>query len=432
MVNENQKALRRSGGKPVAEVARNEPGVQAFLESRGTTHPRTLETYLEHLGMARRRSLKPFLELSVAEARRLAGDLKATGSSRTLCGAMRMFYAYHERPDLVKLFKVRAKPLTIDKDDLVTDDEVNALLANAEAHRDAALIGALFECGVRVAEICAVRLRDVDLIPSPENGGKKLVRIWFRKSKIEGEQHSFILVDSADLVIRWYETYPLPRQGGEAPLFPSASRHNYGGVLTRPGVDGILKGAARRAGFGTAKFHPHAARHYAATRLIRSGMSDSMVKKSLGWRPASGMLGRYSHVIGQDAENAYMKSRGLNVSAAPGPKPFGAPKPDIPDMPAPPPDYDSVSQEVAELRGQLETLQKAFAVTVSSVAAHAGIPQGAKADVQIAEGDGSVLITAKKPEGGTRQVVLRPPGSTSIEKAIPPVPAKLRKGKPKT
>ena len=353
-MNLNEQALRKSGGKPVAEIGRNEPGVQAFLDSRGTTNPRSLETYAEHFGMIRRRSPQPLLELNVAEARKLAVELKTTGSARILCGVMRMFYAHHERPEIVKLFKLKAKPLAMDKDALVTDDEVNLLLANAEALRDAALIGAVFECGVRVSEIAAVRLRDVEVVPSPENGGKKLVRIWFRKSKTEGEQHSFTLVDSAELVVRWFDAYPLPRKGGEAVLFPSASRHNYGNALTRPGVDGILKGAAKRAGLNPRKFHPHAARHYAATRMLRSGMTDAMVKKSLGWRPGSGMLSRYSHVVAADAENAYLRSRGLTVAGAPGPKGFGAPKADVPVMPAPPPEHNIIDLSDPKLQEQLD------------------------------------------------------------------------------
>ncbi len=330
------KGVGNEKGPTVEELGRDEPGVEEWLDSRGTTHEQSLRSYRQMIGMIRRRSPKPLLELSSDEARVLAQEIKRMGSAQILCGHLRGFFTFHERADLAKHFKVKPKSIAIGADAIPTDAQVNALIANAATARDRALIAALFECGARIGELLAVRLKDVSVVDSPQNGGKKLVRIWFRKSKVQGEQHQFTLVDSAPLVLKWLEPYPLPRQDGEAPLFPSSSPTNYGGVMDRSAAAQILKATARKAGVDPAMIHPHVGRHYAATRMLRNGMTDSMVKRSLGWSPSSRMLARYSHVVAQDAEDAYLRARGLEVGPTSRPEGFKIPTSEVIPMPEEP------------------------------------------------------------------------------------------------
>ncbi len=327
---------KSADGRNVIEVGRAEPGAKEFLEARTTTNPRSIADYAGHIGMIRLRTPRPLLELSGDEARKLAAELKDTKSRHILCSIARMFFGFHERPDLAKMFKSKAKRSTIKRDDIPTDDEVAHVISNTKYARDQALMGALFECGVRISELLAVRLKDHEVIESPQNGGRKLVKIWFRKSKNEGEQHWFTLVDSAPLVAEWVSRYPLPRKGGDAPLFPSNARNNYGGFLDRSAVSRLMKELGKAAGADPKKFHPHAARHYAATRLLRKGMTDAQVKKSLGWMPNSNMLGRYSHLVDQDTQDAYLRASGLEVGPTARPADFPSPIAGLPPMPAPP------------------------------------------------------------------------------------------------
>jgi integrase len=327
---------RKAKGLTVVEIGRAEPGVQDWLDSRGTTNDRSFKVYRGLIGMIRRRSPRPLLELSQNEARVLAQEIKRLGSAQILCGHVRSFFKFHGRDDLAKHFNVRPKSNAIGADAIPTDEQVNSLIAAAPFARDRALVASLFECGVRISELLGVRLKDVTIVDSPQNGGKKFVKIWFRLSKVQGEQHSFVLIDSAPLILKWIEAYPLPRQNGEAPLFPSSSPGNYGGVMERSAFGRILKSIAKDAGQDPTMYHAHMARHYAATRMLRSGISETMVKKSLGWSPSSRMLSRYSHVVAQDAENAYFVAHGMEVAEVSKPEGFTIPGEEVPAMPEAP------------------------------------------------------------------------------------------------
>jgi len=85
------------------------------------------------------------------------------------------------------------------------------------------------------------------------------------------------------------------------------------------------------------RFHPHSTKHYAATRMLRKGMTEADVKKSVGWKPNSAMLGRYSHLTATDSRNAYLRASGLKVADAPHVEPFAVPTKDVPAIVAQPP-----------------------------------------------------------------------------------------------
>ncbi len=344
---------RKANGPTVEEIGRAEPGVQEWLDSRGTTHEGSLRSYQQMIGMIRRRSPRPLLELSQTEARVLAQEIKRMGSAQILCGHVRGFFKFNGREDLGKHFNVKPKSNAIGADAIPTDAQVNSLITHAKYARDRAFVASLFECGVRISELLAVRLKDVTVVDSPQNGGKKFVKIWFRKSKVQGEQHSFVLIDSASLVLAWIEKYPLPRQNGEAVLFPSHSPGNYGGIMDRSAADRILKAIAKAAGQDPSMYHPHVGRHYAATRMLRSGISETMVKKSLGWSPSSRMLARYSHVVAQDAENAYFAAHGMEVAAVSKPEGFEVPGEEVPAMPEAP-DHQYVDLKDPSAMAELE------------------------------------------------------------------------------
>jgi len=277
------------------------------------------------------------------------------------CAHMRLFYERNERPELVRLFKKKPKPNAVGRDDVPTDAEAQAMIDAAPSLKDRALLGTMFECGGRISEVIAVRLRDVEVIDSPENGGRKLVTIWFRKSKVPGEQHFFTLVDSAALVVAWLEKYPFPTQRGDAPLFPSEARANYGGFMTTGGAYKKFVGIAQSSGIREPeRFHPHSTKHYAATRMLRKGMTEADVKKSVGWKPNSAMLGRYSHLTATDSRNAYLRASGLKVADAPHVEPFAVPAKEVPAVVAPPPSIVNAGELAAKLEfavKQIENLQ---------------------------------------------------------------------------
>jgi integrase len=333
----------------VLDMGASEPGMESFLDGCDRAGERSKNQYRRLTGMVRRKALslgieRPLVELDAGEAQRLARALKETESAAGMCAHMRQWYARNDRPELVRMFKKKPKPTAVDRDDVPTDQEAQAMIDACRSMKDRALLGAMFECGSRISEVLAARLRDVEVQTSSENGGRKLVTIWFRKSKVPGEQHFFTFVDSATLLTAWLAKYPFPTKGGEAPLFPSEARKNYGGTMTYGGAYKKFWDIVRASGIREPeRFHPHSAKHYAVTRMLRKGMTEADVKKAVGWKPNSAMLARYSHLTETDSRNAYLRASGLKVADAPRVEPFSVPTKDVPPVVAAPPSVVDLS-----------------------------------------------------------------------------------------
>lgn len=292
------------------DVGRAEPGAGDFLMSRAAgAKERTLENYARHLGIVRRRSPKALLDLTLPEAQALAARLaRELKSGYSLAITVRMFFTFHGRADHAKAFRIRAPRARLPPSKVLMLADVNKLVAAAPSLRDRAFVAVLWETGGRIHEILALTVGDLTPMPSPENGGKELYRVFFRKVKTEGEEHFALLVDAAPHVAAWLKAYPARRDS--APLFPSADRKRWGLQLGYTGARVILDGLRGRAGLRKPT-NPHAFRHGRATHLLKMGVPEAHVKKLLGWSPGSSMLGRYSHLIPEDAFNAVLEASGL-------------------------------------------------------------------------------------------------------------------------
>jgi integrase/recombinase XerD len=135
--------------------------------------------------------------------------------------------------------------------------------------RDRALLETLYATGLRVSELCALRLADVDL-----HGGHLLTFGKGRKQR---------LVPVGDRAVDAITAYlergrPQHDRGRGAPILFLNPR---GRGLTRQGVDKILKGWATRAGIARS-ISPHKLRHSFATHLLERGADLRAVQAMLG------------------------------------------------------------------------------------------------------------------------------------------------------
>lgn len=158
---------------------------------------------------------------------------------------------------------------------VLRDEEVTALLDAPAARaagdeppvraRDDAALELLYGCGLRVAELCALDVGDVDL-------ERRTVRAWGKGSK---QRQVPLGEPAADAVRRWLA-------GPRAALLTTASPpeallvNRRGRRLTPRDVRRILD---RRAAAPT---HPHALRHTYATHLLDGGADLRAVQELLG------------------------------------------------------------------------------------------------------------------------------------------------------
>lgn len=177
-------------------------------------------------------------------------------------------------------------------------DEVERLLAAPDAATDrgalhAAMLHLMYATGLRVSELCALRVADLDmeqgLLQALGKGGKRrLVPV--------GE----VAMDHAARYLR--DIRPRHAAAGEKALFASPR----GGHFTREAFWGIVRRYAVAAGIVPLP-SPHKLRHSFATHLLRGGADLRAVQAMLGHADL-GTTEIYTHVAPDHLRAAYDKS----------------------------------------------------------------------------------------------------------------------------
>jgi integrase/recombinase XerD len=135
--------------------------------------------------------------------------------------------------------------------------------------RDAAMIETMYATGLRVSELCSLRVDEVDL------------RVGVVRTFGKGRKQRLVpLGQAAQALIEIYQSDARPRFLGErqhAALFVT----HRGGPMTRQGFWKLLCGYARVAGVRAA-ISPHKLRHSFATHLLERGADLRAVQAMLG------------------------------------------------------------------------------------------------------------------------------------------------------
>lgn len=170
-----------------------------------------------------------------------------------------------KRVGLLKLEKTIKRPFSA--------AEMEALRTGCEELRDRALVEFLYSTGVRVSELVALNVGDVEM-------GKQELIVYGKGSK----ERKTYLTDGAKFYLRRYLQMRCDAEAisqaelRKRPLFATLDRpHNR---LTVPGVQYMLRQLGRRA--SVEDVHPHRFRRTIATDLLSRGMPIEQVKEFLG------------------------------------------------------------------------------------------------------------------------------------------------------
>ncbi len=251
-----------AGNSPntVDAYARDVRRLGEFAISKGVSHPGTLtRTQLrEHVFLLKDLGLSPAsIRRAISAIRTYFAFLVGEGVSRTdpsdrLEGPQR----WRTLPDTLSV------------------SEIDALLGSTQADqklawRDRALLELGYGAGLRVSELCGLKLSDLMV-------ADQLVRVLGKGSKerLVPIGRSIIGVVSVYL----HQLRPeLDRGKSEGRLLLNAR----GGPLSRVGAWGIVKKAVERAGLNK-RVTPHTLRHSFATHLLEGGADLRAVQEMLG------------------------------------------------------------------------------------------------------------------------------------------------------
>ena len=159
--------------------------------------------------------------------------------------------------------------------DVLALEEIDAMIAAidmsaAEGQRNMAMLEMMYSCGLRVSELCALRLSDVypdeEFISVIGKGGKQ--RLVPLSSRAIDELNAYLPIRSRIDI----------RPGEEDYIFISERR---GKSLSRITVFHIVKELAALAGIGK-NVSPHTFRHSFATHLLEGGANLRVIQTMLG------------------------------------------------------------------------------------------------------------------------------------------------------
>lgn len=272
--------------------------------------PQTIASYVAgaqgFLRFCERESIDPILDRRTAASYVAdlleAGAAASTARQRQL--AVRRFSHWlAEEGEIEQDALLGIKPVKLDElvVEPLSDDQIRAMLKACNGkrfvdRRDEAMLRVLFECALRIGELLALDVDDVDIA-----NGSAIIR---RGKGGKGRSVPFG-PQTARSIDRWLRMRATHSQAGECPALWLARRRD------RLGYAGARKSLIARAeAAGISDFHPHLSRHSAATRWLAAGGSEGGLLAIAGWSNRT-MIDRYTRYT--KSQRAAEESRRLNL-----------------------------------------------------------------------------------------------------------------------
>ena len=285
--------------KPLAinDLALLLPGWRTHLASRNVA-PSTIASYLKvadnllvwlaahdrstELATIDRRVLEGFL----AELTERVSAATVAKHYRSLQQLFRFLVEDDELP-ASPMERMRPPKVPLQPVEVFTDDELRALLAVAkgntfEQRRDTALLRFFIDTGCRVAEVCGLRLDDVDQ-------ERREVLVMGKGRKMRGVPYGLKTADALRRYLRVRSTHPFHA----APAFWLGRK----GALTTSGLAQLLERRATDA--GVTDVHPHRFRHTFAHTWLANGGQEHDLMRLAGWDSPQ-MVARYAASAGAE------------------------------------------------------------------------------------------------------------------------------------
>jgi integrase/recombinase XerD len=283
----------------------------AYLElERGLSH-NTLSAYQSDLaqfgGFLAQRGVSP-LSASHGDLAAFLSELAGGGEDRpavspaTLqrkAACLRSFYRHLRREELIEhdpTADLRGPPKTQRLPKVLSREQVAKLLAQPKgtdplALRDRALLETMYACGLRVSEVIALEMGDVDL------------REGVLRARGKGSKERIVPVGrQAVSALEVYCARGRPRLVGLRVESHLLVNHR-GAGLTRQGLYKIIQSHARGAELGE-RMTPHTLRHTFATHLLSGGCDLRSLQEMLGHSDLA-TTQMYTHLSAERLKDVY-------------------------------------------------------------------------------------------------------------------------------
>ena len=207
--------------------------------------------------------------------------------------------------DARKLNKI--KPPGIDTmtktaDMLLSEEEVQRMIAAATTSRDRAILSVLYEGGLRIGELGSMTWNDVHFTD---------VNVTLNTDAKTAKPRFIPLYTSKPYLIQWKNDYPLKIEPSSF-VFLTATTHK---SLTYDSIAHHIQLIAQKAGI-TKHITPHIFRHSRVTHLIQQKVPETVIKKMIWGNITSNMFQTYAHLTDNDVENSLAELNGIKLDTS--------------------------------------------------------------------------------------------------------------------
>lgn len=240
------------------------------------------------------------LRLALAEYRKT----HAQNSVRQMAIYVELFLAYHMIkgvPEINAMMPPR-KFNTKRAGDMLTSEDVEALVKACRTSRDRALISVMYEGGFRPIELSRLVWEDVkwDQYGAVINTDQKT-----------GKPRYIRLVSSVPALAQWQQD--CHQETG--PVFRGLrAGHENGTGITTHSIADIVYDAAEAAGIKK-RVHPYLLRHTRVTHLLEDGVPESVIKLQHWGSLTTPMLATYGHISNAHIDRVMLDHAGIEPPA---------------------------------------------------------------------------------------------------------------------
>ena len=209
---------------------------------------------------------------------------------------IKQFILFHYKNiELVENFKASGKKQLhpkITEDNLITEEEIEAMLRQAESYKESAYLLLAFQTGARPQELIDLRWRDIKF-------EEKYTNITLRSTKTQQIRTFPVVEKTMKALWDWKEHYSFPNVSPKDYVFISRTREK---PYTTAGVNKILRRLAKKANIKKDVWG-YLFRHSKATMLYEE-LPQQICEKLLGHK---NMAGIYAHISSKKAREELLK-----------------------------------------------------------------------------------------------------------------------------
>ncbi|MGP8086313.1 MAG: tyrosine-type recombinase/integrase [Methanoregula sp.] len=205
--------------------------------------------------------------------------------------------------EIMKIQPPSCDPLTKNADDILSGDEILAMIRGCQNSRDRAIIATLYESGVRIQELATLSWSQLTF---DEYG--VIINIDARTGKKTCKPRYIRLVMAREYLSTWHDDYPFLPEGKALVFLTSRGR-----PLQYCGVAKQIREIAERVNIQK-NVTPHLFRHSRITHLLQQGYSIQTIKLMMWGSLSSNMISVYAHLSNRDVDAEVLERNGIHVA----------------------------------------------------------------------------------------------------------------------